>query len=758
MKLAADIAATRTAAGENYAISLSDGTRLLASLRADLPSATRHLTGTWKLDLRDTDLTPFTLGRPLPMFALAGEGGLDVETATTEVRATGKLSASADKLGVIQPELAALGAVKLAAEFDLARRGDSLRVERLGAAFTGAQPVVSVQSLQPFEFNARTGELKVADPAHDLLGVALQGLPLAWAQPFLKDLTVTGGDLRGEFVATARNGGFALRPKAPLTAANVSVAQAGRPLLRAVDFSLNASADYTPQGWQAELAPLTAKSGAATLLTLDAKAGQLLGKDQPIKATGKFSSSLPAVLAQPAANGALLLIAGDASGEFIASLGAKQEIQAKLTLANLAADPKLTKEKLPALTADVRADIAANGVITLSVPLLIERAGRKSDLTLAGTLTPGKTALALDGRVTSTHLVIDDAQLLAAPLAPPAAAPAAAKPPGRDTAPPWAGVSGQLTLALKQVVYSDTFQASDVTGTISLEAGAAKLVNFRAGLGEGADAKLNGVVTFDGKSETPYALTADLAVNEFDPAPLFRALNPGQPATVEGKFTVASKLFGRAPTLGDFATAAHGDFQMASKGGVFRGLPVSYASKVESAGKLAAGAAALGNLLGSVTGKKDYADIANRAQAVAEFSKLLTAIPYDQLNVVLTRDPALNTVLKDFTLIAPEMRLAGGGQATNRPGATLLEQSLAMEFKLRARGHTADLLKYLGKLEATADDLGYAGCTLPLKVGGTLGKPDTSELNNAIASLALEKSGVGDKASELFNKLLGGGK
>jgi hypothetical protein len=81
-----------------------------------------------------------------------------------------------------------------------------------------------------------------------------------------------------------------------------------------------------------------------------------------------------------------------------------------------------------------------------------------------------------------------------------------------------------------------------------------------------------------------------------------------------------------------------------------------------------------------------------------------------------------------------------------------------MEFKLRARGRMAELLKYLGKLDTTTDDLGYAGCTLPLKIGGTMGQPDTSELNRALANLALEKAGVTEKASELFNKLLGTGK
>ena len=759
VKLAADLAAARASTGESYAISLSDGARLLAGLKAELPLGSRHLSGTWKLDLRDTDLSPFALGRSLPLFTLAGAGGLDVETTTSEVQATGTLVASADKLGVVQAELASLGPVKLTAEFDVARRGDSLRVERLRAAFAGVQPVASVQSLQPFEFNPQSGELKVADPTSDLLGLALHSLPLAWVQPFLKDVAFSGTDLRGELVAKARGGGFSLRSKSPLTVAGVSLAQVGKPIFNGVDMSLTAAFDYTPQGWQAEVSPLTATSGSAGVLTLEGKVGQLRGEGQPIKSTGRFSINLSEALRQPALAGKITLTAGTAAGDFIVSLAAKSEIQANVALTNLASDAETAQQKLPSLSAGLRVDISADRVLSLRVPLIIERDGRKSDLTLAGTATPEKSSLVVDARVTSERFVIDDAQVLSALLTvtpPPATVGAVTLP--RASAPPWPGISGQVQLALKQVVYSDTFQVSDLAGIVSLEAGSAKLVNFRAGLGDGAEAEVSGALTFDAKSVTPYALAANLALHEFNPGSLLRTFSPGQPATVEGKFAVASQLVGRGASLGDLAASTRGDFQLASKGGVFRGLPMSYSAKVETAGKIAAGAAAIGSILGSVTGKKDIADIANKAQAVAEISKTLTAIPYDQLNLVFTRDEAMNTTLKDFSLIAPELRLSGGGQIMAQPGTGLLEQSLTMEFRLRARGRTADLLKYLGKLDVTTDELGYAPCTLPLNVTGTLARPDTTELNQAMAALALEKSGVTDRASELFNKLIGGGK
>ena len=65
------------------------------------------------------------------------------------------------------------------------------------------------------------------------------------------------------------------------------------------------------------------------------------------------------------------------------------------------------------------------------------------------------------------------------------------------------------------------------------------------------------------------------------------------------------------------------------------------------------------------------------------------------------------------------------------------------------------MLKYLGVLEENSDELGYHPVEVPLKVGGTVGKPDTSELNNQLAMIALEKGGVSEKAVELFNRLRG---
>jgi hypothetical protein len=304
-------------------------------------------------------------------------------------------------------------------------------------------------------------------------------------------------------------------------------------------------------------------------------------------------------------------------------------------------------------------------------------------------------------------------------------------------------------------VYSENLEASNISGRLRLDAGMLKLEGLQAGLGETGRANLNGTVTFDETAPQPYTLAADFGVKEFDPAPLFRALNGNQPATLEGKFDVTSKLASRAATLADLTAGAGGTFQVTSKGGVFRGLPVSVSNITETTNRFYAWLASAGTAITSIAGKKETIDVANKPEAITEVARALNPIAYDQVSVTVIRDAALNTTFKNFTLIAPEVRLTGSGTALHRPGATLLEDSLAMEFALRVRGRQGELLKYLNALEPQTDDLGYATCTVPLKVGGSLAKPDTTEVNGKLAALAIEKSGFGDKATEFINKIRG---
>jgi len=728
MRLATDVSAARGPTGEIYAFTLAGESKQLVSLQASFPGDRRRLAGTWKLDVSDDDLTPFMLGRALPVFYGNGAGRFDADAGLAEIHVRGGLDLTADRLGVFRPQFADVGPVRLTAEFDLTRGGNTFRVDRLQAALAGTGPILTVTGLQPFAFNARTGELTVADSARDLFSVAFQDVPLGWGQPLLRGIVLTGGSLRGSLVAGARDGGLSLRSNTPLTVVNLSATREGRPLLQNAGMSLAAAANYTPLGWQVEIKSL----GAATppAYRLEARLGRLADPGQPVKLTGRLSVNLPVALAQPALTGGNLVC------DFAASLAAKRAIEVKLAVSDLALEDGA--ENLPEITADVRADIDAAGKIVFAAPFLISQDGRQSDLMIAGTMMTTPAGLAVDGQITGGKISPGDTRILAALFLLKAIGA------GPTHAPFLGSVSGRLALALKAIA-APQFVATDVTGTLLFGAGAVKLDELHASLGDTGEATISGACVFDGAAGEPYSLNADVTVGNFDPAPIFRTRYPGRMPTVEGKFNIAGQVSGRGRNPYDAVMHTRGDLRFVSNGGVLRVLSTDIASKGGAARKVAIIGSLIGDLTSAVTGRKDL------GQAITEVAGRISTIPYDQMSLVISRDSSLNTTLRDFALISPEMRLEGGGEVTYEADTPLLEQPLAAQFKLGARGHTADLFKAVGMLGAKADDLGYFEFLEPLKIGGTLGDPDTSELQAALLKDIYNRSG----ASDLFDKLLG---
>lgn len=743
VRLHGDASATRGAQGESYTLLLSGAAKQLVSLKADLITATSRIGGAWQVDLRDSDLAPFLLGKKLPTFTAAGDGTFETGVALDEIHAAGSLKGSADKLEAVSPELSSIGATSLVADFDVLQHGDSLRVERLDATLSGAAPVARVHGLQSFEFNLKSGELRVADPAQELVGISLSGIPLAWARAFLGDIVLSGGDVRGEFALSAREGGLGLRPKSPLTISQVSVGSAKGPLLRDVDVSLNASADYTPRGWQGEIKDLSLAHKGATLLKFDGRAGQLVGPNETVKATGRWMSDLTGWLQQPVTAGNLQLSSGRAEGEFSASLDGTKALEAKLVLKDLVA---ATKEKLPVVNVDVRADIAADGKASFNVPLVFDVQGRKSDMLLVGTLTPGATPEApalIDAKLSGEKVIVQDVQMLAL-LAPAETAPAPAAG-GPDVKPFWGVVSGQVTLALRKVIYGESFEVSDVGGTLRLEPGSMKFENVRAVFGPESDLKIAGGMNFDPKSKTPYGLAADVALTNFDTGPAFKAVDPAKLPTIEARVNFTGRITGEGENLTKLAEHAKGRFDVSSKGGIFRAL-----STILPSDRAQAAQGAL-SMVSGLFGGSTAGDV---LKTTNEIVKYVSEIPFDQLNVSAERDPQLNILLKDFSLISPDLRLGGEGTIGYVAGKSILQQALDLRITLGARGRFGELLNQVKMLKAEKDNLGYTAFVTPIKIGGTLAHTDNSDFKTKLMNIAIEKSGVGDA----FNRLLGGGK
>lgn len=741
--LAGEASASREGETTTYTISLSRGAERIASIDAESSGGSQRVSGGWRLDLKDTDLAPFALGRRLPSFMVTGEGRYELATATHLLHSQGRIRASADRLGVVAEELSALGRVDLSADFDFASAGSSLRVDRLEASIAGAAPAASVRALQAFEFNTATGELKVAGPVGDLVGISIQAVPLSWLMGAMPGIGLGGSDAQGEFVIRAEEGRLALRTRAPLSATGVSLSRSGRPVASGLDVSAFLLADYAPQGWQVQLAPLEVRSDGIEMLSIEARLGRLAAPGETLKAAGSWSVRLPALLAQPCAAALPRLAGGDAIGSFEASFGPTRELLVKVALRELAMSGGVPSA-LPSITSDIRADIEPSGRTAFNIPLHLDYGSRTADLILSGAFSPDGDVPVIDAALSAPELSADDVAAIAAlcgrggpaagPGPSPGGAPAAA-------APFWPSVRGRLSFRVKELAFPQVAMR-ELRGSFVLDPASLRIESGTANIGEASAVRLDGELKHAAGSPRPYSFWASVAAGNIASAPLFRAMDPDRAPAIDGRFDVTGHLSGEGEGLGDLLDRAEGDCRLSSKDGSFRVLQTDAAGSVKQVGSKLAGA------LDSVTslfGKKAE----KIAEALTESASALSEIHYDQLSVSAERGPDLSIRVTELALIAPEERIAGAGKITYQEGVPIRDQPLSLDLDLGVRGRLGRFMGAVGMLKDAEDELGYTPVYQPVHLGGTLGRIDQSQWREMLIQAPLRKG------SGLIDKLLG---
>lgn len=452
LRLSVDITADAGAGEGTCFLNLNRDGRALATVFARLPDTTNRLAGTWKLDLHDSDVAAVMAGSRLPQFGANGEGTFDSDAGLARVHALGRLSVAASHLGVLAPSLESVGPVTLDASLDAILSGQSIRVDRLSASLAGARPVAEARSLQAFELDERTGAVTPADPAGDWLEISVRGLPLAWLSASSTGLAMSGADATGDLVVRAKNGGFALHSKAPLTAAGVSVQRAGRTLGRNLDLSLSLLTDYGPQGWHIQLAPLAVGSSGRCLATFEASASRPAGPGQPMAMAGTWTADLQALAGTVAVPDLSWVGGRSASGGFSAALGTSTELEGKLTV--------LGSEPHHAITASVHADVDG-GRISFRAPVEVAFGPDVSDLSAEGTSIGDGAGTQLYLKLTGKKVLLEHLRLLAARLAAaggarlPATAGSATPAGVRDRVPFWGDWVGRVTMAFDRLKAGD---------------------------------------------------------------------------------------------------------------------------------------------------------------------------------------------------------------------------------------------------------------------------------------------------------------
>ncbi|MGH7994961.1 MAG: AsmA-like C-terminal region-containing protein [Opitutaceae bacterium] len=737
VRLIVELGASWAAAGESYTAVVSGERKPIAELLFDVPAATGRPEGTWRINVSDDDLTPFALGRVLPAFLVAGQGRFDCDADGDQAHVFGGIDATFERLGAIRPALEALGAVRVTGDFDVTRSGSLWRIDRVAALAQGAGPILAARSLQPFAFDAATAELNVARADSPLFGIDLEGVPARWLEAVFPEARISGRPIRGELTATARRGRLSLRTAEALTAPGLSVSVGGRSLVRAADASCALTAEYTEAGWQVEIGSAKLMSGGRTLVAIEGKLGQRQGPDRAVKMEGKATVDLGEALPG--------LRSGDLAAHITASLGRRSAVDARFSVSNL--KPKEAGAPIGPIAGDLRVAFDPAGRMSFALPLALARTGPGFDLEIAGTSQPGRGGRLWTGRITGSRLDLDEVRTLAAALTAPAvgvlASERAAGP--RAAAP----TSDRAVFAVRfgRVVIG-RMAATNVAGDLRLGGGRLALRGVSAALETGG--RLTGGAEVDALAPSAAGGAFRLALagelDGFDPGPALSRLNPGQPPALQGEFTLDGQFEGRGSSLREAASRLQGTCSVESKAGRFRLLSTVVSPK-SSGGALDTLLGVAGKV-GGIIWRHKPGEFANGAEAMIYLGKAVSDIAYDQLSLTLVRGPTLDTEMRDFALISPELRLEGGGRIRHEAGVPFVAQPLDATFRLSARGRAAAALKRVDALGPKADGLGYQPFPVPITIRGSLDKPDTAELQAALLKLA---SGSGG----LFNRLFG---
>ncbi|MEY4940940.1 MAG: hypothetical protein RIQ93_2675, partial [Verrucomicrobiota bacterium] len=228
---------------------------------ASYDPAIREISGAWSLSLRNQSITALLSGFGLPDLTATGAGKFRFNPANQEVSASGQLQANASRLEKISPELAAIGAVQLRTFFDGGMAAGIARLEKFQLEITGAdgRKLAQVDTSQRVTFNPADQRVTIVNAKSELARIALNELPLAWAQPFLKGMNIDHGTLSLVLGLEAEADGSRIRTRTiePLSLRAVTLRQGDKKLLDQVTFTGAPQVDFTAgKSVVAELAAL----------------------------------------------------------------------------------------------------------------------------------------------------------------------------------------------------------------------------------------------------------------------------------------------------------------------------------------------------------------------------------------------------------------------------------------------------------------------------------------------------------------------
>ena len=653
-----------------------------------------------------------------------------------------------------------VGGLTAAGAVALSQSGGVVQVDRIEAQVRAADghSLLDLSSTGAFQIDpAHLQVLTVGGAPGEVLRMKYGRMPVRVAPAGLGAFQLDAELAAGQCVVRTEAEGLRIALAGPLRLEKVSADVGAQAWLRNVTVEIEPTLGYSSQGAVIEFAGLRVKNAAGDNL-VSAQAAATVGAelDHPkIQGTATFDLSVPALAGQPILGGLEPPRQGKLTGDVKFAFDDDLLAEGRLTINGLVSPDG--GEPLPVANISFRAGLNDRGEIAVQSPILIDRAGERSDLTFGATLRPAAGGRAIDARLTSDHLVVDDLlmmarafpagaarsvkggnRLVAAPTA--EARGTAMGDPAAPAAAAWAGLVGLVQLDLRSIVYGRYPEIVGLKGRAMIESQRLAAENLTALLGKDASpVRLSGEVRFVAGEAQPYKSKLDLEVKDFELGLLFKLADPGKVPTIEGRFDIRARAGGTGRSLLDLAAHTGGDLFLQSRKGVSRllqRLPPAPAKSSGIVSSVANTAVRVIDNIGEKVGK-----IVSYTDSTDEIAGMLSEVPFDQLNVRLSRDQSLNTRVTEFSLVSPVIRLQGEGLVTNEPGKPLLAQPLKLTLRMGVMGTVEKAMTQAKApmLSTERDELGYLKSTEIFDVAGTPDKPDSSQLYTMVARSMIGK-------------------
>ena len=734
----AEVSSGKDSQALTYGLDLTRAGRKFISVTANVSGPKGQVSGTWVVDLIDSDISRYFPDVPSPSGTLEGTGRFDTDLDFSRLHVVGSMASSVSHLERVSPSLSSVSDARIQWEFDDTRSGHEVRVDRLKVSISGARPVAVITSLQPFVIDEKAWALTSSDAARDVFDVSILGLPLAWLPALPGGVTISGGNAVGELLIAHSGAGFDLRSKGPVSASGASVQQAGTVVAKGLGLTLALTAHEDPKGWQAGFSPLGIDSGGRRLASLEGSATRATAGDAGVAINLKWNADLAAIEAEGAAPAAGWLSGRNASGDLSATFGATTVVDGKIAVEGR--DPRHS------VTATAHAEIDSDGGVAFQAPVKIAFGASASDLKLEGSFSRDSGGPWIDLKMTGGRVALGDLMVLAAPFAPKDLVSAGSSAGKADRTPFWGKLTGQVAVSFDQFS-TNYIELSNVGGSFTIDKRSIELEGGRGGPTGNVLTNVKGSVFFENSPDAPYVLKGAASSTDLEASSVFPKPRSGEDPVFEGKFNVTRAFTGKGKNLYDLATHAGEEFHITSASGIVRMLKTNVADSITEAPSSVASntLSTVGSVVGTVMGTKanildsGKTKLSKNTEAVLDLTYQVAELGYDSLDITAFRGYDGAIAITQLDMVSPEVRLTGSGKISNAKGVALADQALSLDLQLGAQGKTEELLSKSKLLSTVQDDRGYSLLSQALHFGGTLSHVDASQWTDLLVKAAAPK-------------------